>query len=234
MSTPASVPIKTVGVVATGVIGSSFVALFLQHGLRVLVCAPSGSPDAEARLAAYLDRVWPTLDPASLAPGASRANCTFVGASFLDDHYAQLDFVQENAPERADLKRALLAELDAGLARAGRPDTVVASSSSGLAASAMAADCAHHPERVLVGHPFNPPHLVPLVEVVPHPRGDAAASERAMAFYRQVGRRPVLVRRETPGFVANRLQAVLLREAFSLVLNGVVSAEELGRLLYAN
>lgn len=237
MSTTSPPPpsIKTVGVVSTGVIGSSFVALFLQHGLRVLVCSPSGSPQSAPQLASYLARVWPTLDPASLAPGASLSNYEHLGSSssatdaLFDGRYAEIDFIQECAPERPALKRALLARLDAGLALAGRPDVVVATSSSGLVASALVADCAHRPGRVLVGHPFNPPHLVPLVEVVPHPRGDPAASERAVAFYRSLGRTPVLVQKETPGFVANRLQAVLLREAFSLVLNGVVSAEDVGR-----
>lgn len=232
MSTPPPPPapaIKTVGVVATGVIGSSFVALCLQHGLRVLVCSPSGSSDSAPRLATYLSRIWPTLAP--LAPGASLSNYEHLGptTTLFDGRYAELDFIQECAPERPDLKRALLARLDAGLALAGRPDVVVATSSSGLAASVLAADCAHYPGRVLVGHPFNPPHLVPLVEVVPHPRGDPTASERAVAFYRSLGRKPVLVRKETPGFVANRLQVVLLREAFSLVLGGVVTAEEVGR-----
>lgn len=219
-------PIKTVGVVSTGVIGASFVALFLKHNLRVLVCSPSGSPESAPRLAAYLARVWPSL---GAHPAASPSNYDFVGPSFDVRHYAELDFVQECAPERPELKRALLARLDAGLALAGRPGVVVASSSSGMVPGALAADCEHHPGRVLVGHPFNPPHLVPLVEVVPHPGGSPAASQAAFAFYRALGRRPVLVRKETPGFVANRLQVALLREAFSLVLDGVVSAEELGR-----
>lgn len=218
-------PVKTVGVISTGVIGSSFVALFLSYGLHVLVCSPSGSPGSEAKLAANLERIWLTLDPATLAHGASLSNYTFVGAS-LDGYYDEVDFVQENAPENLELKRRLLAEIDAGLAT--RPEVVIATSSSGLLASTLVTKCAHHPERVLVGHPYNPPHLIPLVEVVPHPQTDPAASEGAVDFYRFLGRQPVLVKKETPGFVANRLQAVLMREAFSLVLNGVVSAEEVG------
>lgn len=216
-------PIKTVGVVSTGVIGSSFIALFLSHGLHVLVCSPSGSPTTESKLKTYLAAVWPTLDPATLAPNASPDNWKFVGTS-LDGYYDQIDFVQENCPEKLALKRSVLAELDAKL----RPEVPICSSTSGIVASAFVTECKHHPERVLVGHPFNPPHLIPLVEVVPHPGGDAGVNERVLAFYRSVGRKPVLVKHETPGFVANRLQAVLLREAFSLVLNGVVTAEELG------
>ncbi|KAJ4419800.1 hypothetical protein N0V82_004735 [Gnomoniopsis sp. IMI 355080] len=225
--------IKTVGVISTGVIGSSFIALFLSHGLRVLVCSPSGSPTAESKLASYLERIWPTFPPQNLSPTASLANYQFVGTSF-EGYYDQLDFVQENIPERLDLKRALLASLDARL----RPEVIIASSTSGIVPSALITDCGDgttthgggggHPERILVGHPYNPPHLIPLVEVVPHAGSDAGVCERALAFYRSVGRKPVLVKKEVPGFVANRLQAVVLREAFALVLDGVVTAEELG------
>lgn len=216
--------IKTVGVISTGVIGSSFVALFLSHGLRVLVCSPSGSPTAESKLASYLEQVWPTIPLDRRAADASLSNYRFVGTSF-DGYYDQIDFVQENTPERLDLKRAILASLDANL----RPEVIIASSTSGIVASKLIADCSRYPERILVGHPYNPPHLIPLVEVVPHAGSDAGICERALAFYRSVGRKPVLVKKEVPGFVANRLQAVLLREAFSLVLDGVVTAEELGK-----
>lgn len=216
--------IKTVGVISTGVIGSSFIALFLSHGLRVIVCSPSGSPAAESKLASYLERIWPTMPPESLAANASLSNYQFVGAS-LDGYYDQIDFVQENTPERLDLKRSILASLDAHL----RPEVIIASSTSGIVASKLIEDCTRHPERILVGHPYNPPHLIPLVEVVPHAGSDAGVCERALAFYRSVGRKPVLVKKEVPGFVANRLQAVLLREAFSLVLDGVVTAQELGK-----
>ncbi|KAF3760001.1 hypothetical protein M406DRAFT_343624 [Cryphonectria parasitica EP155] len=214
--------IKTVGVVSTGVIGSSFIALCLSHGLRVLVCSPSGSPDTETRLTQYLERTWPTLDPASLHPEASITNWKFVGRS-LEGYFDQVDFIQENTPEKLDLKRAIIAELDAG----ARPDTIIASSSSGIPASQMITDCKNLPGRVIVGHPFNPPHLMPLVEVVPHPDSDHVIAGQAVTFYQSLGRQPVLVKKELPGFVANRLQAVLLREAISLVLDGVCSAEEL-------
>lgn len=215
--------IKTVGVISTGVIGSSFIALFLSQGLRVLVCSPSGSPTAESKLARYLEQIWPNISTRTMSPDASLANYKFVGTSF-DGYYDQVDFVQENTPERLDLKRALLATLDANL----RPEVIIASSTSGIVASALILECKKHPQRILVGHPYNPPHLIPLVEVVPHPGSDAGVCERTLAFYRSVGRRPILVKKEVPGFVANRLQAVLLREAFALVLDGVVTAEELG------
>lgn len=219
--------IKTVGVISTGVIGSSFIALFLSRGLRVLVCSPSGSPTAEEKLASYLEHIWPTIPTRSLSPDASLSNYKFVGTS-LNGYYDEVDFVQENTPERLDLKRALLATLDAHL----RPEVIIASSTSGIVASALITDCTRHPERILVGHPYNPPHLIPLVEVVPHPGCDSVVCERTLAFYRSLGRSLVLVKKEVPGFVANRLQAVLLREAYALVLDGVVTAEELGANLH--
>lgn len=216
-------PRKTIAVVGTGVIGSSFAALYLSYGHRVLICSPSASPNSEAKLNAYLDRIWPTLTLQHSS--ASRDNLTYVGA-YLTGHFDQIDLIQECAPERLPLKRALLAQLD----QEAKPATIIASSSSGMTASLLLGDGKwKHAERILVGHPYNPPHLIPLVEVVPHPKTDAAVTARAVEFYRSVGRTPVVVRKEVPGFVANRLQAVLLREAFSLVLEGVCSAEEVGK-----
>lgn len=132
----------------------------------------------------------------------------------------------QNAPERPDLKRKLLAEIDAAV----RPDVVIASSSSGIPSSEFVDLCKHF-ERVLIGHPFNPPHLMPLVEVVPHPKTSSSAVQAAMEFYESVGRRPVHINQETPGFVANRLQAALCNEAYALVARGVISAEDLGEFI---
>lgn len=132
---------------------------------------------------------------------------------------------QQNTPESPALKHPLLADLDANL-----PAHVpIASSSSGLPASVLMKQCTNHSERVLVGHPFNPPHIVPLIEVVPHPGTSADVAERTMEFYRSLGKKPVLVRKETPGFVANRLQVAVMKEANSLVLRGVCTAEEIGK-----
>lgn len=230
--------IETVGVVGTGVIGASWTALFLAHGLKVLVADPS--PDAEKQLTSYLDSVWPALQTIGLGHGASLDNYKFVGAS-LDEHYGEVDFVQEvmfrslvladrsyvltphqNAPEKLDLKTKLLAEIDSKT----RKDVVIASSSSGLPSSQFITQCTH-PERVLIGHPFNPPHLMPLVEVVPHPNTSTTAINTAVHFYTSLGRKPIHIKRETPGFVANRLQAALCNEAYSLVSRGIVSAQEL-------
>jgi 3-hydroxyacyl-CoA dehydrogenase len=131
--------------------------------------------------------------------------------------------VQENGPEREDTKHALFATFDAH----ARPDVVLASSSSGLLPSVIARGAPEHPERVLVGHPFNPPHLIPLVEVVPGERTSEEAVGTAMAFYAAVGKRPIRVRQEVPGHIANRLQAALWQEAYSLVERGVATVADI-------
>ncbi|KAL4807209.1 hypothetical protein BDV18DRAFT_159428 [Aspergillus unguis] len=210
--------IRTVGVVGTGVIGASWTALFLSRGLRVLVSDPA--PDAKERLFAYLQQSWPMLEKLGVHKNASISNCTFVGES-LGDFYSEVDLIQENAPERPDLKRDLLALLDAKT----KKEVVIASSSSGIPSSQFISEC-QHPERVLIGHPFNPPHLMPLVEVVPHTGTNSQSVDIAMSFYKDMGKRPVLVKQECPGFVANRLQAALATEAYSLVQRGIVSAED--------
>ncbi|KAK2616926.1 hypothetical protein QQS21_000014 [Conoideocrella luteorostrata] len=212
--------IRTVGVVGTGVIGASWTGLFLAHGLQVLVSDPA--PDAEQKLAGYLKSIWPTLERLGLQPTASLSNYRFVGSS-LDGHYDEVDFIQENAPEQTELKTKLLGEIDA----ATRPEVVIASSSSGIPSSQFIGKCSKAPGRIVIGHPFNPPHLMPLVEVVPHPDTASASVESAVAFYQSLGRKTVIIRKEVPGFAANRLQVALCNEAYSLVSRGILSAEDL-------
>ena len=208
--------VRRVAVVSTGVIGASWAAHFLAHGLDVVATDPA--PGAEERLRADVAAVWPTLAPVD---GASPERLTFTADPA--EAVADADFVQENGPEREDVKHALFAVLDA----AARPDVVLASSSSGLLPSAIARGAAAHPERVLVGHPFNPPHLIPLVEVVPGERTSEEAVARAVAFYTAVGKRPIRLRQEVPGHIANRLQAALWQEAYSLVERGVATVADI-------
>jgi carnitine 3-dehydrogenase len=211
--------VQRVAVVSTGVIGASWAAHFLARGLDVVATDPA--PGAEQRLRADVDAHWPTLERLGLVDGASPDRLTFTAdpAKAVSD----ADFVQENGPEREDVKHALFAVLDT----AARPDVVLASSSSGLLPSAIARGCPHHPERVVIGHPFNPPHLIPLVEVVPGEKTSDEAVEKAMAFYTAVGKRPIRLRQELPGHVANRLQAALWQEAYSLVERGVASVADI-------
>ena len=135
---------------------------------------------------------------------------------------AAADFVQENAPEREPVKQKLLVRIDAALP----PERIIASSSSGLLISRLAASC-RHPERIVIGHPFNPPHLIPLVEVVGGAQTAPAAIERALEFYASIGKRPIHIRREVAGHVANRLQAALWREAVHLLAEGVASVADI-------
>jgi 3-hydroxyacyl-CoA dehydrogenase len=199
-----------VAVVSTGVIGASWVAHFLARGLDVVATDPA--PGAEERLRAEVDAHLGGAVPDRLTFTADPAEAV-----------ADADFVQENGPEREDVKHALIAVLDA----AAQPDVVIASSSSGLLPSVIARGAPKHPERVLVGHPFNPPHLIPLVEVVPGEKTSDEAVEQAIAFYTSVGKRPIRVRQEVPGHIANRLQAALWQEAYSLVERGVATVADI-------
>ncbi|KAL4940751.1 hypothetical protein BDV06DRAFT_230116 [Aspergillus oleicola] len=221
----ATQPIKTVGVIGTGVIGSSWTALFLSKGLKVIVTDPA--PEAETKLREYLQKNCCAVpgSNASCTPSSCLENVTFV--KDIDPYLEQVDLIQENGPERLDIKRKLFAHLDA----VTPSHVVIASSSSGLPSSTFITECTKNPSRILIGHPFNPPHLVPLVEVVPHPGTDEKYTCAAMAFYKSLGKDPVLVKQETPGFIANRLQAAVCAEAYSLISRGVVSAEDLDRTM---
>jgi 3-hydroxyacyl-CoA dehydrogenase len=210
--------IARVAVVGTGVIGASWAAYFLAHGLDVAATDPS--PDAEARLREAVAQHWPTLERFGLAEGASMERLRF--HAMLEDAVREADFVQENGPERLDFKIDLFRRMDA----AAQPQAILASSSSGLAVSEVQSGCAR-PERVVLGHPFNPPHLIPLVEVIGGKSTSPETIERTMAFYAAIGKRPIQVKREVKGHIANRLQAALWREAFHLVDQGVASVADI-------
>jgi len=215
--------IKRVTIIGTGVIGASWTALLLANGLEVT--ATDVAPDAEATLRRFVDAAWPALKRLGLASGASQPNLKFTAD--LPAAVRGADFVQENGPERIDFKRKLYGQLDELLP----PDVIIASSSSGLTMSEIQSGCPSHPERCVIGHPFNPPHLVPLVEIV----GGAKTSEdtilRAAEFYTALGKRTVRLHKEIPGHVANRLQAALAREVYYLVAEGVVSVADVDTAL---
>ena len=210
--------IKRVAIIGTGVIGASWAALFLAKGLDV--AATDVAPGAEKRLRDYIDAAWPALTDLGLAPGASPARLKF--ASDLKTAVAGAQLVQENGPERIDFKRQLYGELDALLP----PDAIIASSSSGLTMSEIQTGAASHPERCVIGHPFNPPHLIPLVEIVGGKKTSESTIERVSAFYAALGKRTIRLHKEVPGHVANRLQAALWREIVYLISEGVVSVED--------
>jgi 3-hydroxyacyl-CoA dehydrogenase len=216
-------PIRRIAIIGTGVIGASWAALFLARGLRVV--ATDISPNAEAALRKFADAAWPALTRLGLSPGASQTNLTFT--SVLEEALAGADLVQENGPERIDFKQKLYGQLDKLLA----DDVIIASSSSGLTMSEIQEGAAAHPERCVIAHPFNPPHLIPLVEIVGGAETSETTIQRAAEFYTSIGQRTVRVNKEMPGHVANRLQAALAREVYYLVTEGVVSATDVDTAL---
>ena len=211
-------PIHRIAIVGTGVIGASWAAQYLARGFDVVATDPG--PNAEANLRKYVDEAWEQLKVVGLSPGASRDRLSFT--TDMKEALAKADFVQENGPERPEFKMKLFADMD----EATPVDSIIASSSSGITPSVMQSKC-QRPERVLVGHPFNPPHIIPLVEVVGGARTSPEAMQQAMAFYASIGKKPIHLRKELPGHVANRLQAALYREMLYLIEDGVLSVEEM-------
>jgi 3-hydroxyacyl-CoA dehydrogenase len=210
--------IKRVTVIGTGVIGASWATLFLAKGLEVV--ATDIAPDAKAKLEAFIAAAWPALQQSGLAPGASPTNLQFTDN--LDAAVAGSDLIQENGPERIDFKKDLYERLD----RILPPNVIIASSSSGLTMSAVQSACEDHPERCVIGHPFNPPHLIPLVEIVGGSQTSEETIRRVTEFYNSLGKRTIRLRKEVPGHVANRLQAALYREIVHLISEGVVSVTD--------
>ncbi len=207
-------PIQRIAVVGTGVIGASWAAYYLSRGFDVVATDPA--PNAVSGLRKYVEEAWASLTKYGLAPGASIDRLTFTPS--LRTALADADLVQENAPERPDFKAKLFADMD----EAAPVDAILASSSSSIPMDVMQASC-KHPERCVVGHPFNPPHVVPLVEVVGGAKTSEATIQRAMAFYASIGKKPIRLYKALPGHAANRLQAALYKEILSLIQQGVLS-----------
>ncbi|PRA08242.1 3-hydroxybutyryl-CoA dehydrogenase [Arthrobacter sp. MYb211] len=212
--------IDTIACIGAGTIGGGWAAYFLARGYKVKVWDPA--PDAAAKLGRLIEAAWPALEQLDMVPGADKN--AFSVHTDLAEAVAGAGFVQESAPEQLELKRKLFAELDAVV----DPDVVIGSSTSGYPMTDMAVALAH-PERFVVGHPFNPPYLIPLVEVV----GGELTSKRAEAwaaeFYEQIGKSVILMDREVPGFIANRLQEALWREALHMIDNGEATVEQIDR-----
>jgi 3-hydroxyacyl-CoA dehydrogenase len=216
-------PIRRIAIIGTGVIGASWTSLFLAKGLQVV--ATDIAPNAEAALRKFVETAWPALKRLGLSKGASQSSLKFTAD--LAQAVAGVDLVQENGPERIDFKQKLYGQLDELLAA----DVVIASSSSGLKMSDIQAGAPSHPERCVIAHPFNPPHLIPLVEIVGGAKTSEETIRRAAEFYTSIGQRTVRVNKEMPGHVANRLQAALAREVYYLVAEGVVSAADVDTAL---
>lgn len=218
MSRVAPSNVERVAVIGTGVIGSGWIAHFLRQGMQVRAWDPAS--DAEEKVRERLTAVWPILTRLGLHPNASPDNLTFCAT--LEEAVADAQFVQENTPERLPIKIASLKAIDA----ACPPDTIIASSTSGYLMSEMDVEC-QHPERCTVAHPFNPPYLMPVVEVVASPRTSPEAHQWAVDFYRVTGKQPLKLTKEVPGFVADRIMEAVWREILHMIDNDMATVEEI-------
>ena len=214
---------RTIGVVGTGVIGAGWAVRALARGHAVVAWDPA--PGAEERLRATVDRAWPSATRLGLFPGADRRHLAWAAAA--DDLAGRVDWIQESAPEDEDVKRPLLQ----ALARAAGPEVVIASSSSGLLPTRLQEGC-RHPERVLIGHPFNPVYLLPLVEVVAGRQTSTEAVDAALTHYDDLVMHPLVVRTEIEGYLSDRLQEALWREILHLVNDGVATTRELDEAVH--
>jgi 3-hydroxyacyl-CoA dehydrogenase len=217
------VPVQHITIIGSGSIGASWAALFLAQGLTVT--AFDINPAAESTLRKLVTNALPVLESLGLvkSPFASPDKIFFT--TDLATALKHADFVQENGPERLDLKQQLFNDMAALV----RPDTIIATSSSGLTCSSIQAGmvATSHPERVVVGHPFNPPHLIPLVEVVGGEQTSPETISRTMAFYTAAGKKAVHVKKEVVGHIANRLQAALMREMLHMVQTDICSISDI-------
>ncbi|MEE6139888.1 3-hydroxyacyl-CoA dehydrogenase NAD-binding domain-containing protein [Mycobacterium sp. 050128] len=209
--------VQHIAIVGTGTIGASWATHYLARGFDVTATDPA--PGAEAALRSYVEGAWDGAQTLGLSPGASPDRLKFT--SDLKSALADADFVQENAPERPELKVKLFADID----DATPPESIIASSSSGITMSVMQAEC-RRPERTVIGHPFNPPHIIPLVEVVGGTKTAPQTIQDAMVFYASIGKKPIHLKKELPGHVANRLQSALYREVVYLISQGVLDVND--------
>ena len=213
----ANTQIRNIAIVGTGLIGASWAAQYLASGFDVIATDPA--PNAETNLRKCVDEAWKLLTVIGLASGASRERLTFTPD--MKQALSNADFVQESVPERLVLKAKVFAQMD----ELTPAESILASSASAITMDVIQSGC-KHPERCVIGHPFNPPHVIPLVEVVGGAKTSEAVIERAMAFYASIGKKPIRLRKALPGHVGNRLQAALYREVLYLIQQGVVSVED--------
>lgn len=209
--------IGKVGVVGTGVIGNGWIARALAQGYDVIATDPAEG--AEAKMREAIDKIWPTLEKKGMAEGASRERLSFT--TDLQKTVQDAELIQENVPEREELKRDVLQAIDTF----AKPEAIIASSTSGIIPTVLQKDCTY-PERIIVAHPFNPVYLLPLVEIVGGEQTSPEVIERARLFYKDLNMKPLVVRQEIEGHIADRLMEALWREALHLVNDGIATTEE--------
>ncbi|MGR3512857.1 MAG: 3-hydroxyacyl-CoA dehydrogenase NAD-binding domain-containing protein [Paracoccaceae bacterium] len=216
--------VNHVAVLGAGVIGASWTALFLAAGRSVTVFDPA--PGAEGKVRSYIETAWPALEQLGLTTCATPDHLQFV--SNLKSAVEGADFVQENVPERLALKHETYAEIEPVLGT----DAIVSSSTSGLTLEALQEGW-RDPAPLVLGHPFNPPHLIPLVELTANARTGADVLDRTEAFYADIGKVTIRIQKGLPGHVANRLQAAVWREAVHMAVEGVASVEDIDKAMWA-
>ena len=210
--------IKKIAVIGTGVIGNGWIARFLAHGFDVIAIDPATG--AEKRMRQAVDHAWPQLKKRGLAGGASRERLHF--ETNLEKAVSEADLIQENVPEREELKRSILAEID----QYAKPEAIIASSTSGYKPSTLQEDCLNNPGRVIVAHPFNPVYLLPLIELVGGKATTPDIMEKAKKTYEAIDMKPLIINHEIEGHIADRLMEALWREALHLVNDGIATTEE--------
>ena len=216
--------VQNVAVLGGGVIGASWTALFLAAGRSVTLFDPAS--DVETSVRAYIETAWPALEELGLTDRATPEALLFVGTAA--EAVANADFVQENVPERLAIKHATYAEIEPAL----KDGTIVSSSTSGLTLDALQ-DGWRDPAPLILGHPFNPPHLIPLVELTANAKTGADVLGRTEAFYHDIGKVTIRIRKGMPGHVANRLQAAVWREVVHMAVEGVASIEDIDKAMWA-
>jgi carnitine 3-dehydrogenase len=209
--------IKTIAIVGCGVIGIGWAGRFLASGFNVIATDPA--KNAEKKLKEGINNAWPSLKRIGLAKNAKKSNLKFVNT--IEEAVKNADWIQESAPENELLKRKLISKIDS----VARKKTIIASSSSGLLPSNIQKNC-KYPERVIVAHPFNPVYILPLVELVKGKKTSPRYMSKAKKFFKSIGMRPLIVRKEVEGYIADRLQEALWREALHIVKKGNATTQE--------
>ncbi|WP_170577414.1 3-hydroxyacyl-CoA dehydrogenase NAD-binding domain-containing protein [Ruegeria arenilitoris] len=216
--------IERTAILGAGVIGASWAALFLASGRNVTVFDPD--ENAENTVRSYVENAWPALEDLGLTERATPDAITFVATAA--EAVTEAQFVQENAPERLPIKHAIYAEIEAALAA----DAIVSSSTSGLTLEALQEGW-RDPAPLILGHPFNPPHLIPLVELTANKATGSDILDRTEAFYNDIGKVTIRIKKGMPGHVANRLQAAVWREAVHMAVEGVASVKDIDKAMWA-
>ncbi|WP_122076581.1 3-hydroxyacyl-CoA dehydrogenase NAD-binding domain-containing protein [Pseudophaeobacter sp. EL27] len=218
------VHIERTAILGAGVIGASWASLFLASGRSVAVFDPE--PNVEKSVRSYIDKAWPALEELGLSDRATPDAIRFF--STAGEAVKEAQFVQENVPERLPIKFATYQEIEPVL----DAEAIVSSSTSGLTLEALQEGWTH-PARLILGHPFNPPHLIPLVELTANDATAAQVLDRTEAFYKDIGKVTIRINKGLPGHVANRLQAAVWREAVHMAVEGVASVEDIDKAMWA-